>query len=144
MKIALACDPAGLKLKRQIREHLEANHEVVDLGCHSTEPADYPDYANLVAEQVKRGSVDRGVLICGTGVGVSIAANRHKGVRAVVGTTALAAVMSREHNDSNVLCFGQWIPPAEEHTEIIDAWLFGRFSNGEAHLRRIRKMDGQE
>lgn len=143
MIIAVGCDPAGLRLKAEIVAHLTSSYEVKDLGCYTEDPADYPDYADLVADAVKSGAASRGILICGTAVGMSIAANRHRGIRAVVAGTALGAVMSREHNDSNVLCFGQWIPTIDSVTEIIDAWIFGRFSNGEAHVRRIKKMDGE-
>ena len=142
MKIALGCDPAGLKLKNTIIEYLSPLHELEDLGCYTTDPADYPDYAALVAEAVRSGNAERGILICGTGHGVSIAANRHRGIRAVVCYSALSAVMSREHNDSNVLCFGEWQVPPDSVYHIIDAWLFGKFSKGQAHVRRIEKMDG--
>lgn len=142
MKIALGCDPAGLKLKKVIKEHLSPDHELQDVGCYTTEPGDYPDYAALVAEAVRSGNAERGILICGTGHGVSIAANRHRGIRAVVCHSALSAVMSREHNDSNVLCFGEWQFPPDSVSHIIDAWLFGKFSKGQAHARRIEKLDG--
>lgn len=142
MTIVIGCDPAGLKLKKEIHALLAEEHEVTDVGCYSGDLADYSDYADLVAEAVTNGSAERGILVCGTGVGMSIAANRHQGVRAVVASTALAAVMSREHNDSNVLCFGHWTRPVDPVELIVDAWIFGRFSNGEAHVRRINKMDG--
>ena len=110
MKIAIGCDAAGYELKLWLKRHLiDTGHEVDDLGCHSTEPADYRDYARLVCRGVVAGRHDRGVLICGTGQGMAMAANKIRGIRAALCIDPLHAIMSREHNDANVLCFGAWV-----------------------------------
>lgn len=142
MNVAIGCDPAGYHLKLRLIPHLEsAGHAVSDVGCDSLEPADYPLFASKVADAVVAGRADRGILICGTGQGMAMAANKVPGVRAAICLSPLHAVMSREHNDSNVLCFGAWVYSDEEVRQITDAWLFGRFSGGAVHKARIEMMD---
>lgn len=141
MKIGIGCDPAGFMLKKYILEKYADSYSLEDQGCFSLDPADYTTFADLVARGVVTGKFDRGILICGTGHGMTIAANRYKGIRAVYCNSALSAVMSREHNDSNILCFGGWIVRPDEVPHILDAWLFGKFSGGEVHRRRIEQLD---
>jgi ribose 5-phosphate isomerase B len=124
MKLVIASDHGGLQLKNQLVELLrKAEHEVQDLGTHTSESCDYPDFAHAVGKLVTAKSVDRGLLICGSGVGMSIAANRHAGVRAVVCTDTYSARLSREHNDANVLCLGEPAPraaPREDRRELLE------------------------
>ena len=111
MRLALGSDHAGFELKGMLADHLrEQGHDVVDLGTHSPESVDYPDIASLVAGQVSKGEVDRGILICGTGIGMCIAANKVHGVRAANCRDLVDAEMSRAHNDANVLCLSQVLP----------------------------------
>lgn len=141
MKIGIGCDPAGFTLKQYILEKYADSYSIEDKGCFSLEPADYTTYAEAVAIGVASGEFERGILICGTGHGMTIAANRYKGIRAVHCSSALSAVMSREHNDSNILCFGGWVVRPDEVQHILDAWLFGKFSGGVVHKRRIEQLD---
>lgn len=141
--IALGSDHAGLALKRELRAVLEKRGEsVVDLGCDSEQSCDYPDFGHLVAEGVAEGRYRFGVLVCGTGIGMSIAANRHRGVRAALCTEALAARMSREHNDANVLCMGARIVGPGLAQAILEAFLEARFEGGR-HERRVKKLDAE-
>lgn len=144
MKIGIGADPAGYKLKAYIIDLLSREYEIKDYGCDSLAPADYTEFAAAVAEGLIQEEIDRGVLICGTGHGMTIAANRRKGIRAVPCYSPLSAIMSREHNDSNVLCLGAWLIEKEEVRGILDAWLFGKFSAGEVHKRRIARLDAVE
>lgn len=144
MKIGIGADPAGFKLKAYMIDLLSPEHEIIDYGCDSLAPADYTEFAAAVAEGLNQGEIERGILICGTGHGMTIAANRHKGVRAVPCYSPLSAIMSREHNDSNILCLGAWLIEKEEVWGILDAWLFGKFSAGEVHKRRIARLDTLE
>jgi ribose 5-phosphate isomerase B len=139
--IALGSDHAGLVLKRELLAVLQRRGEaVVDLGCDSEQSCDYPDFGHAVAKGVAEGRYRLGVLVCGTGIGMSIAANRHPGVRAALCTEALAARMSREHNDANVLCMGARIVGPGLAAAILEAFLDGRFEGGR-HERRVSKLD---
>ncbi|MCX8147468.1 MAG: ribose 5-phosphate isomerase B [Candidatus Woesearchaeota archaeon] len=139
--IVIGSDHAGLKLKRFVKFLLmRRGLNIVDVGVFSEKPADYPDIASKVALIVLAYKT-RGILICKTGVGMCIAANRHKGIRAVNAYDTLTARMSREHNDSNVLCLrGEGIPN-ETIEKIVDVWLKTKFSNKKRHIRRIKKID---
>jgi ribose 5-phosphate isomerase B len=142
MQIGIGCDPAGYELKLWLVERLRsAGHDVDDVGCHSLEPADYPDYARLVGRGVVDGRFERGILICGTGQGMAMAANKIRGVRAALCMNPLHAIMSREHNNANVLCFGAWVFGRGDVASICDAWLFGKYGGGAIHQARIEKMD---
>lgn len=142
MRISIGCDPAGYELKLRVIPFLEKRgHLVTDLGCDSSDPADYPLYAAKVAKAVAAGEADRGLLICGTGQGMAISANKVSGVRAALCMNPLHAVLSREHNDTNVLCFGAWVYTDDEVREIADAWLFGKFNGAAVHQSRIEMMD---
>jgi len=142
MKIAIGSDHAGFKLKEIIKDFLaRKKFEFKDFGTNSEESVDYPDYAYLVAEAVARGEFDRGILVCGSGVGVSITANKVKGIRAVLVHDTYTARQSREHGDANVLALaGKKLTKAQAH-KILDVWLKTEFSGEERHLRRIRKIE---
>lgn len=146
MRIAVGSDHAGFEpppplYKPSVIAHLERlGHEVIDCGTDGPDSVDYPDYAEKVCQALLTGQADRGVLICGTGIGVGIAANRHKGIRAAPCTMPEAARLSREHNDANVLCLGRRLLTLEECLEILDVWLRTSFSEGERHIRRIKKL----
>jgi ribose 5-phosphate isomerase B len=140
VRIAIGCDHGGLALKREIVAFLnEGGHTVSDCGCHSDESVDYPDFAAAVCLQIASGDAERGLLICGTGIGMSIAANRHQGIRAALCHEAFTARMSREHNDANVLCLGGRILGTALALDIVTTWLRTDFTGGR-HSRRISKM----
>ena len=137
MKIAFGCDHGGLSLKAEVvKLLLELGHVVADQGCHSDESVDYPDFARAVCVQVQNGSCERGILICGTGVGMSMAANRFEGIRAGLGNELFTARMSREHNDANVLCLGARVIGPGLAGEIVRSWVSTEFAGGR-HQRRI-------
>ncbi len=141
MKIALGADHGGYRLKEHIKSCLqERNVDVVDLGCADTAAVDYPAYACKVADQVSEGRVDQGILICTTGIGMSITANRFARVRAALCTTPEMAVKARSHNDANILAMGGSVVSQETATDILDAWLKSDFSNVDRHGRRIRQI----
>ena len=139
--IIIGSDHAGFDLKERVKEWLEERgFSVEDLGSRSPEQVDYPDYAHKVAEAVGSGRRARGVVICGTGIGVSIAANRHKGVRAAVVCSEDTARLAREHNDANVLALGgRTLDPALAE-RILDVWLETPFAGGR-HARRVAKIE---
>ncbi|MBU0664547.1 MAG: ribose 5-phosphate isomerase B [Proteobacteria bacterium] len=137
MKIAIGADHGGFHLKEMVRILVdELGHEVQDLGCYSTASVDYPDLARLVCEKVDAGIVDRGILICGTGLGMSMAANRYAHVRAALCHDHYTARMSREHNNANVLCMGERVIGHGVAEDIVRIWLAEEFSGGR-HLGRI-------
>jgi len=145
MKIAIGSDHAGYEgdnpFKPELVKHLESlGHDVLDCGTAGPEPVDYPDYAQKVSEAVLRGAVDYGVLMCGTGIGMSIAANRNRGIRAAACATPDTARLAREHNDANVLCLGRRILSLKTCIELLDVFLNTPFSEGERHKRRVAKM----
>ena len=141
MKIAVACDHGADEYKEMIKEMLlSQGHEVVDFGTDSTASMDYPDTALPCAKAVARGECERGIVMCGTGIGVSITANKVKGIRCALCSDPLSARLTREHNDSNMLAFGQRIIGSEMAKEIVNVWLGTPFSNGERHIQRIRKV----
>jgi len=142
MKVAIGSDHAGFKLKEIIKDYLTSEKiEFKDFGTHSEESVDYPDYAHPVAEAVAKGEFDRGILVCGSGVGVSITANKTKGIRAVLVPDTYTAKQSREHGDCNVICLAGKKLDKAAASEILDIWLNTKFSGEERHLRRIRKID---
>lgn len=145
MKIAIGSDHAGFRLKDEIVDALKASgHEVEDFGCNCADSIDYPDYAIPVAEKVASGEADRGILICGTGIGMSIAANKVPGVRCALVHDLFSAKATREHNDSNVLAMGERvIGPGLAH-EIVKVWLGTEFSQGERHKNRVGKIKAVE
>lgn len=136
-RIAFGCDHVGFILKDDIVAHLrQRGIDVVDKGAWSTERTDYPRYASAVAESVAAGEVDGGILICGTGVGISIAANKHPGIRAVVCSEPYSAQLSRQHNNTNILAFGARVIGLELAKMIVDAWLDAEFEGGR-HQGRV-------
>ncbi|MCX8064087.1 MAG: ribose 5-phosphate isomerase B [Candidatus Hydrogenedentes bacterium] len=145
MKIGLGCDHAGYEgpppyYKPCIKQHLQNRGlEVIDFGTFSSAPVDYPDVAKSLCEAIGRGEIERGVLLCGTGIGMSISANKFPWIRAAVCTTPFMTILSRTHNDSNVLCLGRRILTLEECLHIINIWLDTPFSGEERHCRRIEK-----
>ena len=144
MKIALGSDHAGYEAKISLREHLcQQGHECLDLGTDGESSCDYPDYAAAVGRAVSLGKVDRGVLVCGTGIGMSISANKVDGVRAALCHDEQTARMSREHNDANVLCLGARILGEGQSLKIVDSWLVASFA-GDRHARRVLKISALE
>ncbi len=147
MRIGIGCDHAGYEgppplYKPSIVEYLkDKGFEIIDYGTFGPESVDYPDFAKVLCEGLLRGEVERGILLCGTGIGVSMSANRFSGIRATVCTTPLMARLARTHNDSNVLCLGRRILTIEQCFEIIDIWLNTPFSGDERHQRRLEKLD---
>lgn len=144
MKIAIGSDHRGYKLKERIKEYLKtANNEYLDVGTSSEERVDYPDFAMEVAKLVGTNRYSRGILVCGSGIGMSIVANKHKGVRAALCTTPKLAELSRLHNDANILCLGAENQPPEEVLRIVDIWLKTEFEGGRHSIRldKIRKME---
>ena len=142
-KILIASDHAGFELKEQLERALdERGFEVQDLGTDSPDSADYADYAHPLAERVSAGDAKRGVLLCGTGLGMSYAANRHSGVRAAVAWNPEVAKLARSHNDSNVLVLPARFLTPEQGIAILDAWLETPFEGGR-HARRVDKIDRQ-
>ncbi len=137
MKVAIGCDHGGIDLKETVKSVLsDLGHEIADQGCNSSESVDYPDFAQSVSSLVKEGKCDRGILICGTGVGMSMAANRIPGIRAALGNEIFSARMSREHNDANILCIGARVIGPGLAEEIVRIWMTTDFAGGR-HQRRI-------
>ncbi|MGM7556486.1 ribose 5-phosphate isomerase B [Aerococcus christensenii] len=140
MKIAIGGDHVGQLLKPEIIEFLKKlGHEVKDFGTYTTERTDYPIYAKQVAESVVNGEYDKGVLICGTGVGISIAANKVKGVRAVCCSEPYSAKLSRQHNDTNILAFGSRVVGLELAKMIVEEWLSAEYEGGR-HEKRVEMI----
>jgi len=142
--IAIGCDHGGFKLKAEIIKHLKDNgYEFKDFGTFSAESVDYPDFGRAVAQAVKDGECDRGIVICGTGIGISISANKVPGIRAALCTDGFMAKMSREHNDSNVLALGERVIGVGLALDIVDIWLKTEFA-GDRHSNRINKISDIE
>jgi len=145
MKIAIGADHAGYRLKDEIVPLLkELGHEVEDFGCDCNQSVDYPDYALPVGDMVAQGKADRGILICGTGIGMSIAANKIPGVRCALVHDMFSAKATREHNDTNVLAMGERVIGPGLAQEIVRIWLETPFSQGERHVGRIGKVKALE
>ena len=143
MRIAIGCDHRGLDTKKLImRLVTDAGHEISDLGTYTTDPVDYPDIAKEVAGAVARGDFDHGILVCNTGIGVSMAANKVKGIRAALCCDAFMACRARKHNDANILCLGTELAP-EALADIITAYLTTDFEGGR-HRRRVNKIKAME
>lgn len=136
--VAIACDHAGFPLKEAIRKYLEEKGiEMVDYGCYTAEKSvDYPVYAHLVAESIQKKTHDLGLLICGTGIGMSMAANKHAGIRAAVCSDAFSAEMTRRHNDANILCLGARVVTPEQGCALAELFLTTPYEGGR-HQRRV-------
>ena len=139
-RIAVASDHAGFDLKETLKRDLqEAGHDVLDLGTHSSASVDYPDFGKAMGEAIASGKAARGVLVCGSGIGISIAANRNPKVRAVLAHDVTSARLSREHNDANVIAFGQRLIGIETAREALKAFLTTEFAGGR-HAGRVAKL----
>lgn len=141
MRIAVGADHGGYPLnERVIKELRDAGHEIIDFGTHDTAPVDYPDYARQVGESVQSGAAEVGILICGSGVGASVAANKLKGIRAALCGDTYSGHQSREHDDCNVLCLGARVTGTELAVEIMWDFVNARFSGEERHRLRLEKV----
>ena len=140
--IALGCDHGGYELMQEVKAHLDKRgFEYKDYGCYGTDSVDYPEYAKKVANAVVGGECELGILICGTGIGISIAANKVKGIRAALCADCFSAEATREHNNANILCMGARTTGPGLALKIVDAFLDTPFSNDERHIRRINMIE---
>ena len=140
MKIVIGSDHGGIHLKEVLKQHLaERGIEVTDAGTYTEESCDYPDIALKVCREITEGKSGRGILVCGTGIGMSMAANKVKGIRAALCGDVFSAAMSREHNDANVICLGERVLGPGLAVRILDAWLDTEFAGGR-HARRVDKI----
>jgi len=140
MKIVLACDHGGFELKEAVKEHLIKNgYDVNDIGVYNTNSVDYPDYGKNAAEIVAKNEADKGIVICGTGIGISLAANKVKGIRCALCTNEYMAKMSRMHNDANMLAMGNRVIGHGVALDIVDVWLSTTFEGGR-HDVRVKKL----
>ena len=141
MKISVGCDHGALELKNLVVAHLEKQgHQVTDFGTHTKDSCDYPDFAAPAAKAVASGECDKGIVLCTTGIGVSITANKVKGIRCALLSDVMSARMTREHNDTNMMAIGAGVVGQMLALEIADTWLGTEFSNEARHQRRIDKM----
>ena len=146
LKLAIGCDLAAYDFKVQAITALRCRgYSITDLGCHSSMEGDYPPIAEEVGKRVSSGEFDRGLLICGTGQGMAMAANKVKGVRAALCYDILPALLSREHNNSNVLATGCWMISPEKYMEMVEVWLFGKYNSGRHDVRvnYMLEMEGR-
>ncbi len=141
MKFYIACDHAGYNIKQSVIDIVEnLGHEIINLGTDSNERVDYPNFAHKLSEAVLKDEGSNGILICGTGIGMSLAANKHKGIRAALCHDAYTAEMSRAHNDANVLCFGERVVGLGVIESIIKTWYKTDFEGGR-HANRVKKIE---
>ena len=141
MRIAIASDHAGFALKEQVRDFLaKLSCSVLDLGAHNAEPSDYPDFAVAVGESLMSSTADRGILICGSGVGVCVAANKMPGIRAAICHDTYSGHQGVEHDDMNVLVLGSRVIGVEVAAELVRSYLAAKFSGEERHVRRLNKV----
>lgn len=140
--LALGCDHGGFSLMKIVKEHLDKEGiEYKDYGTYSTESCDYPVYAKKVAQAILDGECDKGILICGTGIGISITANKFKGIRAALCSDCFSAEATRQHNDANILAMGERVVGPGLACKIVDTFLNTPFSNAERHIKRIRQIE---
>lgn len=140
--LALGCDQAGYGLKQEIMKYLdEKGIEYKDCGAYSEDPVDYPVYAKAVVKEIQAGNCDKGILICGTGIGISITANRYKGIRAALCGDCFSAEATRLHNDANILAMGARVVGPGLAVKIVETFLNTPFSGAERHARRVRMID---
>ena len=141
MKISIACDHGALALKNTVAEHLRRQgHEVLDFGTHTLDSCDYPDFAAPAAKAVADGTCDKGIVMCTTGIGMSIAANKVDGIRCALLSDLMSARLTREHNDTNMMALGAGVVGQMLALQIVDTWLGTEFSGGDRHVRRIEKV----
>ena len=144
MNIAIACDHAAYDVKNKVKELLIAlKYNVLDFGTHSSDSVDYPSYGHLVGNAIVEAKADKGIVICGSGIGISIAANKIKGVRAALCTSVLHAKLSRKHNDANILALGARLTQYEDIEQIVKVWLSTDFEGGR-HQKRINMIEYYE
>ncbi len=144
MRLAIGADHAGFPLKEHLIAVFGADHVLLDLGTHSTAPVDYPDLAVAVGEAVREGTADRGIVVCGSGVGAAIAANKLAGIRAALAHDHYSAHQAVEHDDANVLCLGGRVVSADVAVGLVEAFLGAQFSGEERHIRRLAKISRLE
>ena len=145
MKISIGCDHGALDLKNQVVKHLEGKgYEVKDFGTYTAASCDYPDFAGAAAKAVGSGECEKGIVLCTTGIGVSVTANKVKGVRCALLSDLMTAKLTREHNDTNMMALGAGVVGPKLALEIVDMWLNTEFSHDERHQRRIDKMMAYE
>ena len=145
MKIAIGCDHGAFDLKNAVVKHLQGKgYEVCDFGCYSLDSCDYPDFAETAAKAVASGECEKGIVLCTTGIGISIAANKVKGIRCALLSDPLSARMTREHNDTNMMAMGAGIVGKNLALEIVDTWIGTEFSGEAKHQRRIDKITAIE
>jgi ribose 5-phosphate isomerase B len=141
MKIAIGADHGGYPLNERVIDELRAaGHDLIDFGTHDSAPVDYPDYAKQIGEAVQNKSAEIGILICGSGVGAAVAANKIRGIRAALCSDTYSAHQSREHDDCNVLCLGARVVGVELALDIVRAFVAARFTGEERHVRRLAKV----
>ena len=141
MKIVIGCDHAGYNIKNAVKLHIEQmGHQVIDVGTNSTDSCHYPIYASAACKQILDGNAELGILICGTGIGMSIAANKHRGIRAACCSDVFSARLTREHNDANVLCFGQRVVGIGLALDLVDAFLEAEYANSGNHVTRVAML----
>ena len=141
MKISIGCDHGAFDLKNAVVAHLQAKgYEVCDFGCYTKDSCDYPDFAAAAAKAVASGECEKGIVLCTTGIGISIAANKVKGIRCALLSDVVSARMTREHNDTNMMAMGAGIVGQIQALEIVDTWLGTEFSGEAKHQRRIDKV----
>ena len=141
MKIAIACDHGALSLKNNLRDYLAGKgYEVKDFGTHTLDSCDYPDFAGAAAKAVAAGECERGIVLCTTGIGVSITANKVKGIRCALLSDVMSARLTREHNNTNMMALGAGVVGTMLALEIVDTWVGTEFSHQERHQRRIDKV----
>ena len=144
MKIALGCDHGGLELKEKVKAHLkQRGFEILDCGTYSTDSCDYPDFGAAAARAVAKGDCERGIVICTTGIGISIAANKVKGIRCALLSDLMSARMTRQHNDTNMMALGAAVVGPMLALQIVDTWLDTEFEGGR-HQRRVDKLSALE
>ena len=140
-KIIIGCDHGGYNRKLEIIAHLsKLGYEVTGVGCNSTDSCDYPEYASALCRRIQNGEFELGILVCGTGIGMSIAANKHKGIRAACCSDVFSARLTREHNDANVLCFGQRVVGIGLALDLVDAFLEAEYANSGNHVTRVAML----
>ena len=141
MKIAIGCDHAGFSIKNAVKAHLESKgFETIDVGTNSADSCHYPVYANALCEKILGGEAELGILICGTGIGMSMAANKHKGIRAACCSDTFSARLTREHNDANVLCFGERVVGIGLALDLVDAFVSAEYLNNGNHVTRVAML----
>lgn len=141
MKIAIGCDHAAYELKEAVKKKLtDEGHELIDVGCYSTESVDYPKYGHAVGRLVASGETEKGIALCGSGIGISIAANKVPGIRAGLCRSVWDAQMTKAHNDANVLCIGARVTDQQTAFEIVDTWMNTEAEGGK-HARRVSEIE---